>query len=88
MGDRVFLYTGQAYKFARPYHGPYRVLEVVGCEASVVRVDQPQDTPLFVAIDRLWHCLAEISPGATWPPLPASKRGRPKVTPPEPEADG
>ena len=92
VGDRVFLYmpaakTGQAYKFARPYHGPYRVLEVVGCDASVVHVDQPQDTPLFVAIDRLRHCPDKISPGATWPPLPTSKRGRSKATPPEPEPD-
>ena len=94
VGDRVFVYmpvakTGKAYKFARLYHGPYRVLEVTASDARVARVDRPQGTPLFVAIDRLRHCPAEISPNESWPELPTPKRGPPKETAtPGPEAGG
>ncbi len=69
IGDRVFVFmpaakAGKAHKFARPYHGPYRVMD---SNARVVWVDRPQDTPIFVALDRLRHCPQEIPEGEAWP---------------------
>ena len=89
VGDRVFVYmpvakTGKAYKFARLYYGPYRVLEVTASDARVARVDRPQGTPLFVAIDRLRHCPAEISPNESWPELAGAAYSKERPT----ERDG
>ena len=77
VGDRVFLYmpaakTGTAHKLARPFHGPYRVLEVTHSDVRVVPVDRPQDTPIFVAMARVRHCPPEIPEGEAW--LPNKKR--------------
>ena len=60
VGDRVFVLmpaakAGKAHKFARPFHGLYRVLEVTNCDARVVPVDKPQDSPVFVALSRIRH---------------------------------
>ena len=57
-GDRVFIYmpsakTGIAYKFSRPFHGPYRVLEVTTNDARVRPIDRPQDQPIFVSLERV-----------------------------------
>ena len=73
VGDRVFLYmlaakTGTAHKLARPFHGPYRVLEVTHSDVRVVPVDRPQDTLIFVAMARVRHCPPEIPEGEAWPP--------------------
>ena len=43
---RVFLLkpsekTGEARKFARPYHGPYRIVELSPSNAYIRRVDRP-----------------------------------------------
>ena len=45
-GERVFLYkpaekTGENRKFARPFHGPYRVMEMSANTAKILRVDRP-----------------------------------------------
>ena len=47
-GDCVFVYMpsekkkkGKAHKFARPFHGPYRVIESTANDAKVVPVDKP-----------------------------------------------
>ena len=58
VGDRVFLHkssakVGKAYKFARPFHGPYRILELTPNDARLTPVDKPQEEPVFVALDRL-----------------------------------
>ena len=62
VGDRVFVLmpaakAGKAHKFARPFHGPYRVLEVT-----------TNNAPIFVALERIRHCPEEIPEGETWPP--------------------
>ena len=72
VGDRVFLLkpsekTGEARKFARPYHGPYRIVELSPSNAYIRRVDRPQDDPIFVALQRLRRCPDEI-PDEFWPP--------------------
>ena len=64
-GDRVFLYKssekkGKAHKFARPFHGPYRVLEVTSNNANIRPVDKPDAEPILVALDRLRSCPEEI----------------------------
>ena len=46
VGERVFLFkpaekTGEARKFTRPYHGPYRVLEVDTNTVRIRRVNRP-----------------------------------------------
>lgn len=58
VGERVFLFkpaekTGEAHKFARPYHGPLRVLELDVNTARIRRVDKPQEEPILVSLDRL-----------------------------------
>ena len=71
VGDRVFVHMpgevrGKAWKFARPFHGPFRILELTPTNASVRLVDRPQDTPIFVSLDRVRRCPEEIPNGKTW----------------------
>ena len=71
VGQRVFVYkpsakSGPAYKFARPFHGPYRVVELTANNAKVRPVDRPEEEPIFVALDRLRRCSDEI-PDLFWP---------------------
>ena len=78
VGDRVFLYvpsakTGKAHKFARPFHGPYRVLEVTSNDARIVPVHTPKAEPIFVALDRIRLCPKEIPFEVHWPPQSKSK---------------
>ena len=85
VGDRVFLFkpadkTGPLRKFARPYHGPFRVIEMDVNTARIRRVDKPEEDTILVAVDRLRRCPSEV-PDAFWPP--AKPRGRKKKdTPP------
>ena len=78
VGDRVFLFkpadnTGPPRKFARPYHGPFRVVEMDVNTAKIRRVDRPDEDALLVAVDRLRYCPTEV-PDAFWPP--ARQRGK------------
>ena len=82
VGDRAFLLqpekqTGAARKFARAYHGPYRILTVTENNAHLCRVDQPQGETIFVALERLRRCPTEIG-DQFWPTGKSKKRGRPK----------
>ena len=83
VGDRVFLFkpadkTGPLRKFARPYHGPFRVVEMDVNTAKIRRVDRPEDDAILVAVDRLRHCPSEV-PDAFWPPA-KQKGGKTKKT--------
>ena len=83
VGERVFLFepakkTGEKRKFARPFHGPYRIVEVGENTAKVRRVDQPEDEAILVAQERLRRCPIEIA-NECWPPL-KTKKGK-QVTP-------
>ena len=47
VGDRVFVYipaakATKAYKFARPFHGPYRIIEQSDTGVVVRQIDKPQ----------------------------------------------
>ena len=70
VGDRVLVYmphesTGKTAKLARPYFGPYRVLNVTPTNAEVRLVDRPDDPPIFVSLDRVRPCYTEL-PDRSW----------------------
>ena len=70
-GERVFVYmpaakSTRAYKFARPFHGPYRVTTVYETGLEVRPVDQPQKKPIRIAFDRVRRCPEEV-PNTFWP---------------------
>ena len=72
VGDRVFLYkpadkTGPARKFARPYHGPFRVVETDSNTARIQPIDRPEEDPVLVVVDRLRNCPTE-APDVFWSP--------------------
>ena len=73
VGDRVFLHMpaatkGSAHKFSRPFHGPYRVLEVTTNDAKICPVHSPNSEPIYVSLNRIRHCPDEISEDEFWPP--------------------
>ena len=79
VGERVFLLkpsetTGANRKFARPIHGPYRIVSVEPNNASICRIDRPQDEPIRVALQRLRQCPDEF-PNEYWLPDKPRKRG-------------
>ena len=85
VGDRVFVHMpgevqGKAWKFSRPFHGPYRILELTPTNASVRLVDRPQDQPIFVSLDRIRRCPTELSEGETWSGKTGRRRNRRKTT--------
>ena len=70
-GDRVFVFMprtkqNKAYKFARAFHGPYRVKEAFETGVVVLPVDRPNQEPIRVAIDRVRRCPRQI-PDVFWP---------------------
>ena len=82
VGERVFLLkpsemTGASRKFARPFHGPYRIVTLEPNNASIRRVDRPQDEPILVALQRLRRCPDEV-PDECWPPDKARKKNTKK----------
>lgn len=79
VGDRVFIYMpsakkGKAYKFARPFHGPFRVVELTTNDAKVCPVNRPKADPIFVSLDRVRHCPKEIAPEEFWPCRPCRQK--------------
>ena len=53
---------GKAHKFAHPFHGPFRVIELTANDTKVVPVDKPHSSPIFVALDQVRHCPDELPP--------------------------
>ena len=65
IGDRVFVYkpstkTGKAYKFAKPFHGPYRILTLHEGGADVVLIERPKEASIRVPFEHLRVCPEEI----------------------------
>ena len=80
VGDRVFVYmpaskANKAYKFAKPFEGPYRVLATYDNGADVRLVDQLSAESIRVAMDRLRRCPEQIS--SLEGQIKRRKRGRP-----------
>ncbi len=66
---------GKDRKLPRPYHGPYRVLNVTHMNAKVVPVDHPRDLPIFVSLSRVRHCYVIMKTWLTYPGLDLVERG-------------
>ena len=76
IGDRAAAKACEAYKFARPFYGPYQIIEQNELGVTVRPVDKPQAEPIRVAYDRIWRCANDI-PDKFWPTSVRS-RGREK----------
>ena len=66
VGDRVMVHfpsqvTGKAWKFSRPFFGPYKVLSLTPTNAEVQLLNAPQDQPIFVSLSRVRPCYEEMS---------------------------
>ena len=85
-GDQVFVYmpkekANKAYKFARPFHRPFRVVKVLETGVVVRRVDQPQGETIRVALNRVRSCPNPIPENEFWPvkKSPQLKKKSPKL---------
>ena len=70
VGDRVMVYmpqsvSGQAWKLARPFYGPYRVISLTQTTAEVRLIDKPDSDSIFVALNRARLCYPEL-PNLSW----------------------
>ena len=70
-GERVFIFmpaakNSKAHKFARPFHGPFRVLEANNTGVVVRPVNQPDVPSIRVALNRVRRCPNEIG-NDFWP---------------------
>ena len=87
-GDVVFLYdpslkTGKAYKFAKPFRGPYKIVHLVKGGAEIQLVAKPKSKLIRVAFNRLRHCPKEISDAIDEPEQIRSKEqfvGKEQIT--------
>ena len=91
LGDRVFVYMPQdkstkAYKFARPFHGPYRVKKVLGTGVVVCPVNKPDLESIRVAWNQVRPCSSSIPTDEFWSGkkkvhvMPMRKKSTPKLT--------
>ena len=81
VGDTVFVYfpakkSGRAYKFARPFQGPYIVKEMFNNGVLVKKIGQSRCKPLRVSLNRIRKCPKELT---------KSEDDDPEVTPHEME---
>ena len=72
-GDRVFVFMpgakrGKAYKFARAFHGPYRIIEIVENGVILKPIDRPQADPVRVALDHIRVCPTQVPDESRPPP--------------------
>ena len=47
---------GKTWNLSRPFHGPYRVLNVTDTNVEVWFIDRPKDDSMFVHINRVRRC--------------------------------
>ena len=52
--------TGHTQKFASPFHGPFRVVDLNSHTAKIQRIDWPEEETILVVLDRLCHCPSEV----------------------------
>ena len=65
---------GKSWKLVRPFHGPYRVVSVTPNNVEVVLVDRPEESSVFVSLNRCFEELEDVS----WTG-PRKKRARVQV---------
>lgn len=56
---------GKAWKLARPFYGPYRVLATTPTNLEVKPVDKPDAESIFVSLNRIRPCYPEL-PDISW----------------------
>ena len=56
---------GRTGKFARPFHGPFRILSLTPTNAEVRLVNEPRSKSLFVSLSRVRKCHDEL-PDHSW----------------------
>ena len=66
VGDRVFMYSpskkqGKAYKLARLFMGPYRVLKLYTNGADLRLIAKPAAASIHVALNQIRMCPKEIA---------------------------
>jgi len=69
-GDRVMLYVlseknVKAYKFSRPFRGPYRVTQMFPNGAELVLISKPTANSIRVSLERVRRCPVELLGGDT-----------------------
>ena len=84
VGDWVMVFmpsnvTGKDGKLVRPYHGPFRIINLTQTNAEVQLVECPQDQTIFVVIAHL-RCYPELS-DSSWTSWKGKNR---KHTPQDP----
>ncbi len=65
VGQRVMVHMpgevqGKTWKFARPFHGPFRVLSLTPTNAEVRFVDEPKSHSIFDSLNRVRKCYEEL----------------------------
>ena len=66
VGDRVMIHmpheaTGKAWRLARAFHGPFRVLSVIPTNIEARLVDRPEQSSIFVSWSRVRQCYDELA---------------------------
>ena len=66
VGDRVMVHMpgrvqGKAWKFARPYFGPYEVVGITPTNAEVQLLNHPTVPTIFVSLDRVCKCYDKMT---------------------------
>ena len=52
--------SGTTWKLARPFHGPFRVVNVKENGLEVCPVDRPRDEPIRVSLNQVRRCPDEV----------------------------
>ena len=83
IGDRVMVFMpsekkGTTWKLARPFYGPYCIVDLTPTNAEVRLVDKPDDHTIFVSLNRVRLCYPEL-PDKSW--SGKSKRVQKKAQP-------
>jgi len=56
----AWIHPRQKPKFARPFHGPYRISDLTPTNASACPVNRPDEAPVFISLDCVQRCPKEI----------------------------
>ena len=77
VGQRVMVHMpselqGKTWKFARPYHGPFRIIKLTPTNAEVQLIDEPSSATIFVSLSRIRPCYDEL-PDSSWKGISPSK---------------
>ena len=70
----------KAYKFARPFHGPFRVVEVLDAGVVVRPVDPLRGESIRVAVNQVRRCPEAVPEGESWPARKPARKSLGKRT--------